>query len=489
MNRPNDKSEPERNSPLWQAWKWPLHWQILLGLCLGAAVGFAIGAYSISLAADEKIQSPATWVKQAWFVQVFQLFGDLFLNALKMIVVPLILSSIGLAVAGIGGRGEFGRLGLKTIAYFLSSSLIAILIGLFLVNVVKPGATSSGQPMLTNEDAKSMNARLTDDERKKFESSQGEARKKTSFERLLDVFRSIVPSNPIKAAAEGDLLGTITIAVLIGFFLTRLSGPPREALQNILQGTYDLTLRITDFVMQLAPIGIACLLAATIAVNYARLAEQNLTGEFLISLIKFSLMTVVGLAIHMFIVLPLYLILFARINPIKHFQAMVPAMITAFSTSSSNATLPVNMECVEKRAGVSNKIASFVLPLGATVNMNGTALYECVSALFVAQMFGAEISPTQQFFVVVVALLTSIGVAGVPSASLVAILIILQSLSQQLDNKYPLEAGLAILLIFDRLLDMTRTTVNIFSDTVGAVIVARSEGETVAYPMQEASQG
>ncbi|MEZ6108959.1 MAG: dicarboxylate/amino acid:cation symporter [Pirellulaceae bacterium] len=246
--------------------------------------------------------------------------------------------------------------------------------------------------------------------------------------------------------------------------------------------------------LKTAPIGVGCLMIATLAEQGSRLLAQDKADSLLLllqSLGWFAAAVVFGLLLHVFVVLPTLLFVFGRVNPIKHYRAMLPAMLTAFSTSSSNATLPVTIECVEQNVGVSRRTASFVLPLGATVNMDGTALYECVAAMFVVQLFGIELSLADQFLVVMVALLTSVGVAGVPSASLVAIIIILQSLDKQLASRgveVSLQGGLALILIFDRVLDMARTVVNIFSDSCATVIVARSMGEEGFYESSTGSE-
>jgi Na+/H+-dicarboxylate symporter len=259
--------------------------------------------------------------------------------------------------------------------------------------------------------------------------------------------------------------------------MTQLKGGPRKTFENFWNAVYEVSLKVTGLVLAFAPLGVGMLVAATVSENYAKLAPDDRFGEFLGGIVTFTLIVLAALAIHLLIVLPLIMRFIARVRPSRHFRAMSPALMTAFSTASSSATLPVTMECVEERAGVSNRTTSFVLPLGATVNMDGTALYECAAAMFVCQAMGFSLALPQQFFVVLVALLTSIGVAGVPCASLVAIVIILQSLERQL-GVTGLVAALPILLVFDRLLDMCRTAVNIFSDSVGAVTIAKSEGET-----------
>lgn len=451
----------------------------------GGAIGWLLGRWAVA-AVEGTDGTARQLITSHWFFLFLKLLGDLFLNALKLIVIPLVVSSITLAVAGISQSKGFGRLGLKTLGYFLITSTVAILIGLGLVNFFQPGVSDSGQALLSPERAEAIQKNFeaeqtkltvaTDQARKKLEQSGGGV-----VERMLSVFREMIPANVATAAVESNLLGLITVAMLIGFFMPRLPEPIRPVMRAFWEGVYELSMMITSLILKFAPIGIGALLATTVGENYATLAAEQRFGELLSAMVGFAGVTVAGLLIHSVLVLPMLLLL-AGISPLKHFRAMVPQLVTAFSTASSNATLPVTIECVEKRAGVSAGIASFVLPLGATANMNGTALYECTAAIFVIQLFGYQLDIAQQFMVILIALLTSIGVAGVPSASLVAIVVILQSVDRQIQSPVPLETGLAVLLVFDRPLDMLRTSLNVFSDTVGAVIIAKSEGETGLYP-------
>jgi Na+/H+-dicarboxylate symporter len=257
------------------------------------------------------------------------------------------------------------------------------------------------------------------------------------------------------------MLGLIFFSLLYGFFLTRVANQYAEVQYNFWQGMFEIMMRITDLVMRFAPLGVFALVAETVA---------NTGLAAFAPLAKFFFTVVAALAIHFFLVLPMLLRFLGGVKPLRHYRAVSPALLTAFSTASSSATLPVTMECVEKNAGVSNKTTSFVLPLGATVNMDGTALYECVAVMFIAQAYGIELSLATQFTVVLLALLTSIGVAGIPAASLVAISIILSAVG------LPLE-GIGLILAVDRVLDMMRTAVNVTSDSCGAVIIAKSEGE------------
>jgi Na+/H+-dicarboxylate symporter len=378
----------------------------------------------------------------------YNFIGTLFLNALKMLIVPLVMSSIIVGVAGIGSSGELGRLGGKTVAFYLISSLLAILMGLILVNIFQPGYVD-GEP------AGAMLALDGDPE------AIAEDLVETGSGALVEIFLRMVPTNIVQAAAEGRMLGLIFFSLLFGYFITRVDHDLAAPLYNFWNGVFGVMLRITEWVMKFAPIGVFGLVARTVSETGFQAAGP---------LLVFSLTVLLALLLHALVTLPLLLRLIGRVRPYRLFPAMAPALMTAFSTASSSGTLPVTMDCLEKKAGVSNRVGSFVLPLGATVNMDGTALYECVAAMFIAQAYGIELSIGVQFIIVVTALVTSIGVAGVPSASLVAIAIILTAVG------LPITA-IGVLLVFDRILDMVRTSVNVLGDSSGAIIVARLEGE------------
>ncbi len=419
--------------------KLKLHWQIIIALIIAVFVGLLTGK-------DASIFGVT-------FYSVFEFIGTLFLNALKMLIVPLVASSIIIGIAGIGQQhGHLGRLGGKTILYYMATSLIAILIGLVIVNLVSPGVID-GQP------AKDLIG-LTGDLEDIKEKVEGKGASD-----IAEVFLRLVPTNIVQAAAAGQMLGLIFFSLLFGFFMTRIEHPNAETIYRFWDAVYNVMILITDFVMKFAPIGVFALVAKVVAA----------TGfDAFVPLAQFFFSVLAALAIHFFIVMPFLLRTLAGVNPYDHFRAMAPALLTAFSTSSSSATLPLTLECVEKNAGVSNRTSSFVLPLGATINMDGTALYECVAAMFIAQAYGIHLGFAEQFTIVLVALLTSVGVAGIPAASLVAISIILAAIG------LPAEA-IGLILAVDRVLDMCRTTVNIFSDSCGAVIIARSEGEKDFY--------
>ncbi len=410
--------------------KLALHWQILIALVLAAVMGAMTG-------------TEGTVMGIHWLA-VYTFIGTLFLNALKMIVVPLVVSAIITGISNVGSQGGFGRLGGKTLLYYVATSFIAIMIGLFLVNVIQPGVSESPAPVIEANEKVS------------------QAVEGKSAGDVVDVFLRMIPTNIVDAAAEGQMLGLIFFSLLFGFFMTQLKGEIKQTMENFWQGVFDVMMMITELIMKFAPLGVFGLVAASVAK----------TGfDQFGNLALFFLTVTAALAIHFLVVMPLILRFVGGVkNPWLHYQAMAPALLTAFSTSSSSSTLPVTLRSVEHRAGVSNRVTSFVLPLGATVNMDGTALYECVAAIFIAQLFGVELDFATQLLIVFIALTTSIGVAGIPSASLVAISIILVAVG------LPAEA-IGLLLVVDRLLDMMRTTVNIFSDSVGAVVIARTEGE------------
>ena len=441
-------------------WRWELHWQALLGVLVGVILGYVSG----------QAQAPGEGMFGRWDMQTYTLIGDLFMSALKMLVVPLVMAAIVSAMASLGQMEGLARLGGKTLAFYVVTSVIAILTGLMLVNAVAPGESSA----MTAADA----AAAVSTEGSVEASRMAELNQKTEgrgIESVFNVFRELVPSNVVAAMSSAQMLGLITFSLLFGFFVTRLEGRHRDVMLTFWEGLYEVMIQMTFLVLRFLPLGVACLVARTAAETFA---GGNVL-ERLTQLGLFAMTTLLALALHAFVTMPLLMIAFARIDPVRHFRAVLPALLTAFSTTSSAATLPMTMQCVEKRAGVSRRVSSFVLPLGATVNMDGTALYECVAVMFLAQLSGVTLDFSNQLLIVMLALLTSIGVAGIPSASLVAIVVILHAVNANLPDGQviPVEA-LAVILVFDRLLDMFRTMVNVLGDSVCAVVVARSEGES-----------
>jgi len=365
------------------------------------------------------------------------LMGEIFLRLLKMVIVPLIFTSITSGVLSIGGAQNLGRLTLKTFLYYIMTSLIAILTGLWLVNWFKPGVGA--------------NLNLT----------EKVAVANLSSTSLKDIFIRMIPENPVAAMAQGEVLPLIFFALLCGLFIGKIADNHARTLSGIVNAGCELMMRITHGVILLAPLGVFGLVARICAT----------TGLLVFKSLGYYFLTVAtGLMLHFWLTLPLIILIFSRCHPYRHLQNMGPALLTAFTTASSSATLPITMAAAEKRAGISNKIASFVLPLGATINMDGTALYECVAAIFIAQVYGIELGFVSQFIIVFTSLLASIGAAGIPMAGLVMMAIVLKSVG------LPLE-GIGMILAVDQVLDMLRTSVNVWSDSCGALIIARSEGE------------
>jgi proton glutamate symport protein len=411
-----------------------LHWQIALALLLAIAAGALIG-------------------EAEWFIRACSFVGTLFLNGLKMLIVPLILAAMINAILGAGDGGTLSRLGLRTATYFLGTTLLSVVTGLLLLNLITPGVIDgvpAGERLGLSADTETVLGKVQD-------RGAGD---------VVDVFIRMVPPNLFQAAAEGEMLGLIFFALLFGYFASRLPNGLGQTQRQFWGGLYEIMIAITGWVMRFAPLGVFALVGKTIAQTGWGAMEP---------LLLFFVCVLLGLLIQTLVWLPLLLRLMG-LSPLAHFRATSPVLLTAFSTSSSAATLPVTFDRVQNHAGVSPQVAGFVLPLGATVNMNGTALYECAAALFIAQAYGLELSVFTQFVVVTLALITSIGVAGIPSASLVAIAVILSAIG------LPLE-GVGLILAVDRILDMCRTAVNVFGDTVGAVIIARSRGEDVLRPL------
>ncbi len=441
--------------------KLALHWKILIGL----ALAFGVGLWANF--STDKLEVKPDWFGNLEYGAKF--VGKLFLNALKMMVVPLVMTSIIVGIINVGREKDFGRLGAKTIGFYAATGLLAVCTGLLLVNLIQPGEVP---PKLQE----AMMQQGTQADMQKIEGAKESA--EDGFRGILEIFHRMVPPNLFQAAVEGQLLGLIFFSLLFGFFVAKLPEKPRSTQLRFWESLNAALLAMTKFIIAFAPIGVLGLVIPTLMTTGTELFE--VMG-------KFALTVLLGLGIHLFVVLPLFIALVAKENPLNQYRAMAPALLTAFSTASSSATLPLTMDCVRKRAGVSNKVTSFTLPLGATVNMDGTALFECVVVVFLAQLFGVEMSFVTQFSVVVMALLTSIGVAGIPSASLVAIIIILEASGF---NTEQITIGVGIVYVVDRLLDMCRTAVNVFGDSCAAVVIGKTEGESGYYaPLQEDSDG
>ncbi|MBP6051372.1 MAG: dicarboxylate/amino acid:cation symporter [Pseudomonadales bacterium] len=424
--------------------KLALHWQICIAILLAGVAGYFGGP-------DWRLLGVPAY-------GVYEFLGTLFMNGLRMIIVPLVVSTIITGIAGIGNEAGFARLGIKTILYYLATSLAAVLIGLVLVNWLQPGLAGGGELAALQNHAGLEGALGTIEGR-----GAGD---------LVDVFLRMVPANVFQAAANDQMLGLIFFSLMFGYFMMRIGDGNAELMRGFWQGVSDTMMSLTMWIMKFAPLGVFGLVAKTVADTGFAAFEP---------LLLFVVTVLLGFAFHVCVTIALLVKVLGKTDPVAFYRAIAPAMLTAFSTASSSATVPVSLECIEKNVGVSNRIGSFVIPLGATVNMNGTALYECVAAIFIAQAYGIHLDFTTQFTVVVLALMTSIGVAGIPAASLVAISIILNAVG------LPLE-GIGMLLVTDRVLDMLRTSINVLGDCSGAVVVSTLEGERNRLRSQAAAE-
>lgn len=384
------------------------------------------------------------------YLQIYSLIGKLFLNALTLVVVPLVASSIIIGAARMGSEGSFGTLGVKTFSYFMLTMILAITIGLIAVMIIEPGTMVSKASSIENTTHISKLAEI------EVQAQEG------TFQKIEQLLLKLIPSNILAVASQGQMLGLIFFSLLFGYFISQIDSRPGQTMLDFWLGVFQIMMKITHLVMRALPIGVFGLVAKVVAT----------TGvEAFISVAWFTLTVLIALLVYAGIVLPLLLKFVAQVSPFAHFRAMGPALLTAFSTSSSAATLPLTLECLEKRANVSNRICSFTVPLGTSLNLTGSALFICVTVFFIAQVYGMELSVGTIFTIFLLVIFSSIGLAGIPSACLIGALLVLNSVG------LPAEA-IGLVLAVERILDMCRTTVSVFGISCCAVLVARSEGET-----------
>jgi len=394
--------------------KLKVHTQILIAIVLGIVVGILLGEKTAHI----------------------KIVGDMFIQLLKAIIIPLILASMVAGIVSLGDVRKLGRIGLRTFIYYTATTTLAVGVGLILVNLMKPGV---GVDIGTGAAA---------------ELSGGEV------PTVVSIIRDIIPANLFDAMAKDKVLSVIFFSILLGVAISSI-GEKGRPLVTFFEAFNAVMMKITDWIMRLAPFGVFALMAYTI-------------GSMGLSVIKplvvYMVTVILGLTIHACVTLPVLLKILGKYSPLKFIRDVFSAVATAFSTASSAATLPITMDCLQENTGVSNKVTSFVLPLGATVNMDGTALYEAVAAMFIAQAYGIDLSISQQLIIMLTATLASIGAAAIPGAGLVTMVIVLRAVN------LPLE-GIGMILAVDRILDMLRTAVNVWGDACGAVVVARLEGE------------
>ncbi|HEY4617467.1 MAG TPA: dicarboxylate/amino acid:cation symporter [Flavobacterium sp.] len=414
-----------------------MHWKILIGMILGLLFGLLMKNL-------EQKGLVVDWIKP---------FGTIFINLLKMIAVPLIVVSLIVGLADLKDISKLSKLGSRTVLFYLSSTVIAVSIGLVLANLIKPGK------YINDESRESLIKNFSTDASQKIELAV-KAKNSGPLQPLVD----IVPDNFFKALSDnGSMLQVILFVILIGIGLILIEEKKSKPVVEFFKGMNEVIMKIIDIIMLFSPYGVFALMAALMV----EIPDFSTLGALGI----YGLTVLLGLFIMTFIFYPTLLMIFAKVNPIKFYKAIAPAQLLAFSTSSSAATLPVTMECVTENLGVDEEVSSFVLPLGATVNMDGTSLYQAVAAIFIAQAMLPEALDLQtQLMIVVTATLASIGSAAVPSAGMVMLVIVLGQAGIP-------EAGLALIFAIDRPLDMCRTVVNVTSDSTIAAIVAKSVGK------------
>ena len=459
-----------RDHPVSQKLKIALHWQILIGLALGVIVGLIINL-AWSAPTDT---NPGTWASlgvndiPAWINggpaeganadaalgakaarlvrDANEFVGQLFLRGLRFIAVPIVIFSLIVGASSLNDLSKLSRIGGKTIGIYIGTTAVAISIGLLLANIAQPG---SFVPEETRD-------QLAADFQAKADASIAAAQKPDVWDTVLN----IVPKNPFEAIAAGNMLQVVFASLLVGIALTLIKREKAQPVIAFFDAMTDVVIKIVEMVLMIAPYAVFSLIVAQIA---------DLGLDVLGALAAYSLVVVAGLCIMMFIVYPGLLRLFAGVGYGRFFSAMSPAQLLAFSSASSSATLPVTMECAEQRLGVKEEVSSFVLPIGATINMDGTALYQGVAAVFIAQLYNMDLSIADQLTIVLTATLASIGTAGVPGVGMIMLVIVLQSVG------IPLQ-GIAVILGVDRILDMCRTSCNVTGDAMVCAIVAKSEG-------------
>lgn len=408
-----------------KGFKMKIYTKIAIGLLLGALIGPFMGEYALMI----------------------EPFGRAFIKLIVMLVIPLVMASLISGTASLGDIKKLGRVGIKTIIYYLAATALAVSLGLLFANTMKPG-------MGLDPQAK---AKLMADYKGTTDAQVVKALERPS---LAEIFLNLIPSNPIKAMAESDMLPIIVFSILFGIGMTMIAEERRNRLLGILDSINDTMIKLVEIVMKIAPYAVFALIAAV-------------AGRFgfaiLLNLAKYVLVTIFALLLYMVVVYSASVKFLGGVNPLRFFKAFLPVQLTAFSTSSSNATLPINMKTTMEELKVPKDITSFVLPLGATVNMNGTAIYHGVSALFIAQVYGMNLGLYEQLMIVLTATLASIGCAGVPGIGMITLTIVLKAIG------IPLE-GIALVMGVERILDMFRTTLNVTGDSTCAIFIAWSEG-------------
>jgi Na+/H+-dicarboxylate symporter len=416
-----------------------LYTKILIGLVLGAILGLVANVFALD------------WLR-AVLIGI-EPVGTAFIRLITMVVVPLVAASLLIGTASLGDLRKLGRIGGKTVGYYLATTAVAVTIGIAISNLVRPGARidPATRDTLAQEFAEQAGRAV-----------QLAAERPTIVQTLLNM----IPTNPIRAAADMDLLPLIVFTILFGAAITLIEEERKQAVLKVAEGVNATVMVLIDWIMKLAPYAVFALIGAVVA---------RFGLDLLRSLLFYAGAVTAGLLLHAFITYGTVLRVLVGLNPLVFLRRAIEAPLVAFSTSSSNATLPVTMEVAEEKLGISSSVSSFVLPLGATVNMDGTALYQAVATMFIAQIYGVPLAIGDQLTIVLTATLASIGAAGVPSAGIIILILVLNSVG--LGGHAA--AGIALILGVDRILDMLRTAVNVTGDLTAASFVARTEGEAL----------
>jgi Na+/H+-dicarboxylate symporter len=419
-----------------------LYTKILIGLIAGTVAGILASVLEIELFRDLLIG--------------IRPIGDAWIRLITMIVIPLVVASLLVGTASLGDLRKVGRIGGKTVLYYMTTTAIAVTIGLVISNVIRPGSSieeSTRDSLAAQFEGEAVDRMMLAEERPS----------------TVEVLLEMIPRNPVQAAAEMDLLPLIIFTIIFGAAVTMVDPKRRDAVLNVFHGVNDASMIMIHWVMKLAPYAVFALIAAVVA-------ESGV--DLLKSLLIYTLVVFGGLVIHALVTYGLILRFLAGFSPVDFFMRIRNVPLIAFSTSSSNATLPITIETAEEEVGVSNEVASFVLPLGATINMDGTALYQAVAVMFIAQIYGIPLGVGEQLIVVMTATLASVGAAGVPSAGIITLIIVLNSVGMAAH----VQAGIALILGVDRILDMCRTAVNVTGDLTAATVIAKSENELNVVP-------
>ena len=425
-----------------------LQWKILIGIVLGIGLGLAVNVMYGAGVTSGPIYAIKT---------VFKYGGDIFIRLLRMLIIPLVFASIYMAIVNLGDIRALGKLGGKTVGFYFLTTALAVAAGLLVVNIFNPG-------LGIDKESLSALGIGTEVPGKVGKAGVGE---KSAVIIIVDTFVNMIPKNPVAAFAKGDILQVIFFTIFLAI-MASIVGKASDAMTDVIHGLDRIMQKGIMAIMVIAPYAIFMLVAAIF---------MDLGFAALKALAKYAVTVLVGLGIHAFITLTALVWIFGKYNPLKLFKAVAPALMTAWSTASSAATLPMTMSNLTNRAGVDPKVTNFVLPLGATVNMDGTALYESVAVIFIAQLLGVDLTFGMQIVIFITASLAAIGAAAIPGAGLVTMGIVLTAAGLPLD-------GIGLILAIDRILDQFRTAINVWGDACAAVVIARSE-DAIGEPVEE----